>query len=285
MDAPIDLIKLTGSRAGFYAGIGSRETPPEICEVMTQVAYVLDAMGWTLRSGGADGADIAFENGANRKEIFLPYKGFNKNTSPLYHIDPRAFEIAKAVHPAWDRCNDFARKAHARNAHQVLGKQLNDPVSFLMCWTGDGATSKANSFKTGGSRTAIVLAADNGAPVINLARPEHLKMVKAFIYRNADLLPVPTVTVKGATPETPAAPEAAEKAQGGLFEHGAWNCGSKCVYGQPQSACDAVKQDRREQRSAMSTMEAPTPASAVTAPPAVSEPAPETPRPKRFFRR
>jgi predicted Rossmann fold nucleotide-binding protein DprA/Smf involved in DNA uptake len=50
----------------YYAGIGSRETPKDICDIMTQLAIKLANNGWVLRSGGAKGADRSrFE-----KEIF-----------------------------------------------------------------------------------------------------------------------------------------------------------------------------------------------------------------------
>jgi len=39
-----------------YSGIGSRETPDDILELMKAVAYKLAGRGYTLRSGGADGA-------------------------------------------------------------------------------------------------------------------------------------------------------------------------------------------------------------------------------------
>jgi hypothetical protein len=48
----------------YYAGIGSRETPSDVCSQMTELAKQLDAENWILRSGGAKGADSAFENGA-----------------------------------------------------------------------------------------------------------------------------------------------------------------------------------------------------------------------------
>lgn len=53
----------------IYTGIGSRETPPDILELMTKIARFMFKQGFTLRSGGADGADSAFEAGAeNDKE-------------------------------------------------------------------------------------------------------------------------------------------------------------------------------------------------------------------------
>ena len=35
----------------IYAGIGSRETPPHICDMMTLIASRLESMGFLLRSG------------------------------------------------------------------------------------------------------------------------------------------------------------------------------------------------------------------------------------------
>ena len=72
----------------FYAGIGSRKTPPTIRSLMTKCANQLHNEGFTLRSGGAQGADTAFELGAQlRKEIYLPWRRFNGNDSHLYQID------------------------------------------------------------------------------------------------------------------------------------------------------------------------------------------------------
>jgi len=50
----------------YYSGIGSRSTPENILHMMGDVAYRLANKGWILRSGGADGADNAFEQGLLR---------------------------------------------------------------------------------------------------------------------------------------------------------------------------------------------------------------------------
>ena len=151
----------------YYTGVGSRKTPPDILSLMTRIAKYLHSLGYILRSGAADGADKAFEEGAgNRKEIFLPWKGFNGSTSELYNIPVDAFVIAKSVHPNWERCDEAVRKLHARNVLQVYGRNLNSCSQFLVCWT-------RNAKLVGGTATAINLAEQNNIPVFNLAREDH----------------------------------------------------------------------------------------------------------------
>jgi hypothetical protein len=43
--------------ARLYTGVGSRETPPDILDLMTRLAQRLAAIGWVCRTGGALGAD------------------------------------------------------------------------------------------------------------------------------------------------------------------------------------------------------------------------------------
>lgn len=47
----------------YYTGIGSRETPEDIQSWMKAFAIRMQKHGYTLRSGGAGGADSAFEHG------------------------------------------------------------------------------------------------------------------------------------------------------------------------------------------------------------------------------
>ena len=143
----------------FYTGVGARATPPEICEFITEIAKALNTAGYTLRSGGAKGADGAFELGAqNNKEIFYA-KDANEE----------ALHIASKFHPAWDNLKPYVKSLHGRNAFQVLGKYLNNPSSFLICWTPDGVTTHAQrTINTGGTGTAISIANYYHVPVHNL---------------------------------------------------------------------------------------------------------------------
>lgn len=161
----------------FYSGVGSRSTPDEILQRMRDWAAWLARQGWTLRSGGADGADAAFEQGATQAagacDIYLPWKGFNGHSSSRTRVCEQALALAESVHPAWSRLSDAARKLHARNCYQVLGKTLDRPSAFVLCWTPDGCERRAERCSsTGGTATAIVLAERHGVPVYNLARDD-----------------------------------------------------------------------------------------------------------------
>ena len=181
--------------AGCYTGVGSRDTPEDIRQLMRAAATRLALLGWVLRSGGADGADSAFEEGvgvaaaiddrvdiAASKQIFLPWRGFNANRSALYNIPPAVFEIAKAVHPNWVNLKPAVQKLHARNAQQVLGLGLTERSAFCICWTKDQAIdAKTCSSRTGGTGTAIKLCTVNDVPVLNIARQDHLLVVRSIV--------------------------------------------------------------------------------------------------------
>lgn len=168
-----------------YAGIGARKTPPKILDKMRVVAERMEARGYVLRSGAAEGADSAFEAGVTSlKEIFLPWPKFNDHPSPLSVPTSDAMAVARAVHPAWDRLSDATKKLQARNSHQILGMDLRSPVSFVICWTPDGCESELErNYETGGTGQAIALANRWKIPVFNMAKPGALDRLRDFLNR------------------------------------------------------------------------------------------------------
>ncbi|PNG49175.1 MULTISPECIES: hypothetical protein [unclassified Variovorax] len=176
--------------APSYTGIGSRSTPPEQLLRLRDLAAMLAREGYELRSGGADGADTACEEGCDlaggAKSIWLPWPGFqNRWPNPAHRTFlplTRAFEIAEQLHPRWPFLTRGPRALHARNTHQCLGHTLDDPSEFALCWTADGAQSEADvNSKTGGTGTAIRLSSQRGMPVFNLAREGAEDALLAFL--------------------------------------------------------------------------------------------------------
>lgn len=151
----------------LYAGIGSRATPEPIMRKMFEKAAQLAESGWTLRSGGADGADSAFELGCDyakgKKEIFLPWRDFNKNKSPLYVPTDKATEIASRFHQHWDSLKPSVKLLMSRNVHQVLGQDCETPVFYVICWTPNGEMK-------GGTSQALRIAQAFNIRIINLGK-------------------------------------------------------------------------------------------------------------------
>jgi hypothetical protein len=181
--------------AYFYAGIGSRETPSHIIEIMNYLGCYLCEKGWILRSGGALGADKAFEQAAdfivnkgrnlndNYKEIYLPWEGYNNSKSEInpsnYPFTQMEDEFAARFHPAWEKCSPSVRLLHKRNTRVLLGlKQLHGehvrPVRFIVCWTPHGLA-------TGGTGQALRIAKGCQIPVFNLGSATNIDELQNLV--------------------------------------------------------------------------------------------------------
>tara|TARA_B100000929_G_scaffold139782_1_gene110717 strand:+ start:3300 stop:3842 length:543 start_codon:yes stop_codon:yes gene_type:complete len=175
-----------------YTGIGSRSTPLDVQALMEAYANHLAVKGWVLRSGGAEGADQAFQRGVHggKKEIYLPWGGFNN-----FRHDPEngfyvaeefgnweeAQDIAAQLHPAWENCGQGARRLHTRNVYQVLGQNLDRPSEALICW----AEPKGHGHVKGGTGMAVSIARQCGVNVINLYHTRNQEKIINII--NEDL--------------------------------------------------------------------------------------------------
>lgn len=171
-----------------YTGIGSRTLPDDIESKIYFIGRMLGELGWTLRSGGANGADITFEKGCDlakgKKEIFLPWKGFNNNQSSLYEIPEEADAIAKKFYTVgnYNRLKPTTKKFMQRNVMQVMGESLCELSSFVVCWTKDGCENgKFRTRDTGGTGQAISIASAYGIPIYNLNNKGRFKDLLEYI--------------------------------------------------------------------------------------------------------
>lgn len=154
----------------YYAGIGSRETPTDILDQMTDLAGLLEDNGWWLRSGGAGGADEAFQKGVKTNaQIWLPWATFSQDLQKQYpkheykwcaYNDADAIKSVHDFHPAPDRLSRGGLALMKRNYRQIVG--YNEPnSSFVVCWTKNGE-------KKGGTAQAIKIAESLNIPVYNM---------------------------------------------------------------------------------------------------------------------
>ena len=135
----------------YYAGIGSRITPENICSFFIELAKWLESRGLGMRSGGAVGADKAFADGVIDPAHRTIYRA--------WHATPEAIAYASKFHPKWDKCSGHAKALHGRNAMIVLGEKLNQPAKFVVCWSANESY--------GGTSMGIKIARDNDIPVYN----------------------------------------------------------------------------------------------------------------------
>lgn len=163
----------------LYAGIGSRSTPADVLNLMERTAEKLAVNGWHLRSGGARGADQAFEVGA-------------KYACDSYRPDPNRYDqdvwaaatdLAAQVHPAWRNCSPYARRLHTRNVFQIIGHEAEaNPSRFVLCWTPDACEDGTDTTQaTGGTGQALRIAHYYGVPIFNLANPATRQRIEAWL--------------------------------------------------------------------------------------------------------
>lgn len=154
----------------YWTGVGSRKTPPSILKRMSRLASQIELeLGYTLRTGGAIGADEAFAKGVKElKEIYIPWKGYNGHRD-IFIESSEAIDIAAAHHPNSDNLSDTVKALMTRNVFQVLGGDISTPSGFLICYTPDGCVSTATRTRnTGGTGLAISIADTYNIPVVNM---------------------------------------------------------------------------------------------------------------------
>jgi hypothetical protein len=148
----------------YYAGIGARATPNQVLHQMEGLALTYSGAQYILRSGGAAGADSAWQNGSRGHfQLF-----------EAAHATNEAIKMASQFHPNWKACNQYVTRLHGRNMMILFGPRLDEPADFVCCWTPGGKA-------TGGTGQALRAAEHFGIPIFNLAvdEPPGLAKIKA----------------------------------------------------------------------------------------------------------
>lgn len=174
--------------AKIYTGIGSRDTPEDVLLLMKKIGFFLAQEGYTLYSGGAGGADFAFEQGCDlaqgSKKIFVPWKNFGKKhgrvpqPTDICGTPALAKQIFKELVAEYQDfsplAKDYIWALMERNMCQILGPDMKTPTSNVICWT-PGAED------VGGTRWALRLARREGVSIRNLADDNERRKLEALV--------------------------------------------------------------------------------------------------------
>ncbi len=161
-------------------GIGSRETPANILQLMREIGAWARQNCYNVYSGHADGADWAFEIGAQEVcTAFLPWASFNshlQSNAKKIIIEPNAelIELVYKFHPAAHKLTQGAMRLMCRNVCQILGEGLKSPTDIVICWTRDGKNS-------GGTGQAMRMADNYKIKIINLYHEKAVNEIKRII--------------------------------------------------------------------------------------------------------
>lgn len=146
-----------------YAGVGSRKAPQDMLDMGCNIGYQLALLNYILQSGGAPGMDKHFELGCDKAQG-------KKNIFYARDATSEAITMARTLlgDRHWNNMGQYAQMLHARNCFQVLGKDLNTPVKFLICWAEPDLGTYGGLTPKGGTRTAWRLAMEYDIPCYNL---------------------------------------------------------------------------------------------------------------------
>ena len=208
------------SESKYYTGVGSREAPYNKLHDAAKIAERMLALGYGLRSGHAQGMDMAFEGPVSRlkqssgspsditpSEIYLPWDGFQSRRAGGMYIDANTLELwseakemVSDLHPAPHRLSPGALSLHVRNVFQVLGQDLQTPSEFVVFWAVPISHNKKEKVEDkdakiittadklppqavvkGGTNTAVYLAMSKNIPVYNLHDTEQSKTLLKYI--------------------------------------------------------------------------------------------------------
>lgn len=168
----------------YWSGIGSRQTPPEICNLMTKIAFKLEQNNYILRSGKAIGADLAFEKGIQNFKNKCIY------TVENFDFSPENYEMCKSeilsILDSNINFENYSKSAQIlilRDVNQVLGsrKTCLKKSKFVICWTKHVNYYAKPPNACGGTRFAVRIALKYGIPVFNLLIKEDRERIEKFL--------------------------------------------------------------------------------------------------------
>ena len=163
-----------------YAGIGHRNTPEKVRDMMTNIGSQLAQMGFILRSGNAIGADQAWEEGVTRKmkEIFIVSRKHSCPFGIIPKFTQEQWDFVVSHYPggskAFGKQNEYVQKLFLRNLNILCGKNLDDKVDFVAYW-------HEGEHCDGGTGHTVAMAKTLEIPCLNIWRGKDQQAMDEFV--------------------------------------------------------------------------------------------------------
>lgn len=168
--------------------------PSDIVFKMTSLIKILNKNGYTFRcwynandSVGSQLTDKTLvEPEKLNVEWYLPSKFYNPNiTEPTSLTNTElAFQVAKGFHRSYDKLHGFVRAICARDIELLLGKNLRNPLKFIIIYSSCGSetlTDKPNYEALGQLSFILRLAKETLIPVFNLKNADAIDRLKKYL--------------------------------------------------------------------------------------------------------
>lgn len=169
-------------------------------EISTETKDKLVAIANSLSSKNSDRGFIFRHNGetndlmANKFfnldniniESYLPWKKYNTNVenAVLNYANETGYRLAMGYHGKFANLPSPIRAILANLCNTLLGKEGNDPVDFVICYTecGSESFSKKIDYTVAGNLGFILkICEDANIPIFNFKNNEALKNLKEFL--------------------------------------------------------------------------------------------------------
>lgn len=197
-------------RQRFYAGVGSREAPLEILELMVRIGRTMAEQGFGLSSGDAIRSDQAFYRGAclarnpPPHRIYLAWSGIGGR----FHDPDNGWHVAPFYRENYEQASQIAEKArggffgltqggiaqHVRNVYQIYGHTLDEVVKVMWYW---GIPVGKQEKVKGGTNTALQLAIMANVNRINLYTDHGIERAIRFLTCYESKQPYPENILEG----------------------------------------------------------------------------------------
>lgn len=152
---------------------GNDNLPEAPAVLMGRLIPAFEKAGFEIRSGGTNGMDEVVEKIAQKVDLHLPFRGFNKKESKSQFSNEICKEFARRAQPDIESLPKVQKAILEKNPRLLFGKYLTAPAQIVIVWSSDGCELNHEVTNRSGSAGHLVkLAIASGIPVINLQRPD-----------------------------------------------------------------------------------------------------------------